>query len=252
MRTLPLLLAAIAAAPTAALAQRDGPPAYFFAGGTLGVAEPAGELADHVETGYGITGHVLFRPYPEGFFGLRLDGGYVNYGRESRDVMLSPTVGGRITVDLNTSNDILFFGVGPQLGLPSGRVRPYVNGSVGLAYFVTGSSLRGDDEDAFANTTNYDDSAFSWGGGAGTYVALRTGRLPIALDLGVRYQRTGSVSYLAEGGIVDRPDGSIALFPIQSDTELLTFQVGVTAAIGRSHDRDGDDDDDRGRSRRRR
>ena len=243
MRTVPLLLAALVAAPTAALAQREGPPAYFFAGGTLGVAEPAGELADHVETGFGITGHVLFRPYAEGFFGLRLDGGYVNYGRESRDVMLSPTIGGRITVDLRTSNDILFFGVGPQLGLPTGRVRPYLNGSVGMAYFVTGSSLSGADSDlSFANTTNYDDSVFSWGGGAGAYVALRTGRLPIALDLGVRYQRTPDVSYLAEGGIEDRPDGSIALFPIQSDTELLTFQVGVTAAIGRG--RGGDDDDD--------
>ena len=253
MRTLPLLLAALAAAPTIAAAQRDDRPSHFFAGGALGVAQPAGDFADHIETGFGIAGHALYRPDTDGIFGLRLEGGYVNYGRESRAVPLSPTVGGRISVDLNTTNDILFLGIGPQLGMPSGRLRPYVNGTVGMAYFVTGSSLRGDrDNDTFASTTNYDDAALSWGGGAGSYLALRTGRLPIALDLGVRYQRTGSVSYLAEGGIVDRPDGTIAFSPIRTETELLTFQIGVTAAIGRDRDRDDDGDDDRRRSRGRR
>ena len=234
MRTLPLLLAALVAAPNAAPAQRDGPPAYFFAGGTLGVAEPAGELADHVETGYGITGHVLFRPYPEGFFGLRLDGGYVNYGRESRDVLLSSTVGGRISVDLNTTNDIVFLGIGPQIGVPGDRVQPYVNGMVGVAYFTTSSSLRGElDDESFANTTNYDDAVLSYGGGAGLYVPLRTGRAPISLDLGVRYHRNRDVSYLREGGITDNPDGSITLHPIRSDTDLLTFHVGVSIGISR-------------------
>jgi hypothetical protein len=240
MRTIPTLLAAVlATAPTAALAQRGPSTAHFFAGGTVGVAQPAGEFADHIDNGFGLAGHVLYRPDSRGVFGLRLEGGFVNYGRESRPVALSSTVGGRISVDLNTTNDILFVGIGPQLGMPSGRFRPYLNGTVGMAYFVTGSSLRGDrDGDSFASTTNYDDAALSFGGAAGTYVSIRGGRLPIALDLGIRYQRTGSVSYLVEGGISDRPDGTIAVSPIDSDTELLTFQVGVSAALGR-RERDG-------------
>jgi hypothetical protein len=119
-----------------------------------------------------------------------------------------------------------------------------VNGTVGVAYFFTGSSLRGDrDGNRFANTTNYDDTALSYGAGAGTYLVLGGGRLPVALDLGVRYQRTPAVSYLSKGGITDYPDGSITVSPNRGPTELLTFQLGVTAALGRrDHGRKGEDD----------
>ena len=54
-------------------AQRDERPAHFFAGGSLGVAQPAGDFADHIENGFGLAGHLLYRPDSNGIFGLRLD-----------------------------------------------------------------------------------------------------------------------------------------------------------------------------------
>lgn len=237
---------------TPALAQRrDDVTPHLFVGASLGVAEPTGEFADYVDTAFGAEGHFLARP-GRGQLALRIDGGYVNYGREHRSVMLSPTVGGRVTVDLNTTNDILFLGAGPQIGVPGDRLQPYVNGTVGLAYFTTSSSLRGDrDDESFANTTNYDDATLSYGAGAGLYVPLRRGSAPISLDLGVRFHRSADVSYLREGDITDNPDGTISVFPVESDANLFTFQLGVSAALRRSGDRDGDGDDDRRRRRRR-
>ena len=239
-------LSLVAALPLGAQ-RRDGSPPHAFIGGTLGVAEPTGEFADYVDTSFGLDAYFLARP-GSGPVALRVDGGYVNYGRESRNVMLSPTIGGRIGVDLNTTNDIAFLGVGPQIGVPGERLQPYVHGTVGVAYFSTTSSLRGErDDESFGSTTNHDDAVFSYGAGAGLYVPLRTGRAPISLDAGVRYHRNRDVQYLREGGIVDNADGTISIFPVQSDADLFTFQVGVSIALRRG-DRDGDDE--RGRRRR--
>jgi hypothetical protein len=240
MRIVPTLLtAALVAAPSTALAQSRAALPHFYAGGTLGVAQPTGTFGDHAETGFGGGAHLIYRPDARGIMGLRLDGGFVNYGHEARRVSLDG-VGDRVQLRLNTDNNIAFGSIGPQVGMPSGRIRPYANAFVGASYFFTGSSLSGKDQDSgFGNTTNYDDVALSYGIGGGTYVVLKGGRLPVALDLGVRYHRTAPVSYLAKGGITDHPDGSITVSPNRSTTELLSFQVGGTVALGHRDQRRG-------------
>lgn len=238
MRTRAMFLTAalLLAAPFPGLAQEaDSPesPVRAYAGATLQVAKPVGEFDDYVDAGFGVDGHLLLSLSRSSALGLRIDGGFLNYGNERRTVPLSSTVGGRITVDLTTSNNILTLGAGPQLMLPSGSLRPYAFGTAGLAYFVTESSLRGDrGGDTFATTNNYDDLAFALQGGVGLYVPVRRGRTPISIDLGARYNRNGQARYLREGSIRDHPDGSISFTPIESDTDLVTFHLGVSAGLG--------------------
>ena len=230
----------LAAAP-AAHAQDDddiyapvNEPTGGFAGGSLFFARPQGEFGDYVDRGWGGGIHYLHRLSRDGQLALRVDGSFLNYGHERQRVLLSPTVGGRISVDLTTTNNIGFLGVGPQVGVPSGVVRPYVNGFVGVSYIFTSSSLNGvDDANDFARTTNYDDAAFSYGGGAGLYIPLRRGPSPISIDAGLAYRANGEVEYLREGDIVDHPDGSITLLPVRSRTDLLTFHLGVSIGISR-------------------
>lgn len=239
MRTRPVSLLALLLLATQlpAHAQRRGEhdaPPRAFAGGSLQVAEPVGEFREHVDTGFGVGGHFLYALDRAGGVGIRVDGGMVNYGNEHRKVPLSSTIGGRITADLTTSNNILLLGAGPQLMLPTGRLRPYAFGTAGIAYFVTESSLRGDrGGDVFATTNNFDDLSFAFGGGAGIYIPLRRGSTPISVDLGARFQRNGRATYLREGSIRDNPDGTISFTPIESETDLLTFQVGLSAGLGR-------------------
>lgn len=243
MRTaLPLLAALLAAAPV--FAQDCDPdcwdpwdekrPTGGYIGGSLAVARTQGEFADHVDGGIGFDLNYVHRLDRDGWLALRVEGGMLIYGYETQRVPLSGTIGSRILVDVNTSNNIAFLGIGPQIGAPDGLLRPYVNAYAGYSFIWTGSSVRGTwDHEPFAETTNFSDATFSYGAGGGVYVPLRGGPAPISLDLGVRYQNNGPAEYLLEGGIRDNRDGSITLFPVRSDTDLLTFRVGVSVGVTR-------------------
>lgn len=201
-------------------------------GGSVSYARPVSEFQQYVDQGFGFDAFFRWNADPRGIFSIRLDGGFLGYGRETKRVPLSPTVGGRILVDLTTSNNILWLGLGPQITIPMPGIRPYINAGVGFSYFVTESSIEGihDDDDLF-NTKNYDDGTFSWGGGGGILIPFATRSGEIAIDLGVRYHGNGEVRYLRKGGIQDLPDGTIVLHPIQSEANLLTFRLGVSVGI---------------------
>jgi opacity protein-like surface antigen len=229
---------ALAAAPAAARAQYEPStrePTPWYVGGSLSYARPQGEFRQNVKQGFGGDLHAIYRLDQAGIVGLRMDGAFLVYGDEHETVPLSSTIGGRVDVDLNTTNNIAFVGIGPQVGVPTGRLRPYANGYVGMSYLFTESSVKGTSSgETFASTTNYHDATFSWGGGAGLYVPLsRSSVSPVSLDLGLRYQNNGRARYLRRGDITDNPDNTITVHPRHSDTDLLTFQVGVSVGISR-------------------
>jgi hypothetical protein len=208
--------------------QRTGPP-RFFGGGELIYASPQGDFRDYVNEGYGAAGHFILGADRTGIFGLRFDVGFLNYGNERQRDCISTTISCRVTLDVTTSNNIFMLGVGPQLMLPNGTLRPYVNGSVGLSYFWTESSLSGSDNSTtFASTRNFSDAVFASSAGAGVYIPVHRGRQPISLDLGARYHWNGRTRYLRKGSIVDNPDGTISINPIESRTDLVTYHLGVS------------------------
>ena len=110
-------------------------------GVSFDVGQPSGAFNRYVDEGFGIGAHGLYRVGRSGAFAVRLDGGFLNYGRETTRVALSSTVGGRIMVDLTTTNNIAWLGVGPQLMAPSGAIRPYVNGTAGLSSLRAAASI---------------------------------------------------------------------------------------------------------------
>lgn len=238
-RILPGLLAALALVSAVPVQAQDSevwgaPPFYFGIQGQY--ARPVGEFGDYVKHGGGLNANFTL-PIPRGgAFGLRADGGFIVYGSETREVCFSHTVGCRVRLDLTTTNSIAYLNIGPQLMLPAGPVRPYVNAAIGGSYFGTSSSVSGTDsnDDNFASSTNFDDLTFAWGGGGGVLISLSSGRTPLLLDLGVRYHGNGEVEYLKKGDIVDHPDGSITITPTRSEANLLTFQLGVQIGAGRS------------------
>lgn len=212
----------------------------FYAGGTIFVTEPTGEFGNYVGNGFGAMGHLMYQPGGSGVFALRLDGGFLTYGNETKRVPFSSTVGGRVSVDVTTSNNIVLFSVGPQLMLPDGQFRPYVNAAVGLSYFFTQSSVENlSGGESLAQTTNFDDATLSYGGGAGLYIPIHRGRALISLDLGLRYLVNGETQYLREGSIQDGPDNTITISPILSETNFLSFQIGATVRLPRPEHEDG-------------
>jgi opacity protein-like surface antigen len=213
----------------------DELPAPSVYGGIQGTyASTVGEFRDHVRHGAGLNLNLVWTPRPAGPLGLRGDGGFLIYGSEKQRVCFSSTVGCRVQLDMTTTNSIAYMNVGPQLMVPFGPVRPYVNGGVGFAYFSTTSQLEGSRDDSpFASTTNHDDITLAWLGGGGVLIPLSTGRTPVALDLAVRYNGNGRVEYLKKGDIQDMPDGSIGFTPTRSETNLVTFQIGLSFGMRR-------------------
>jgi opacity protein-like surface antigen len=111
--------------------------------------------------------------------------------------------------------------------VPSGPVRPYLYGTIGLGYFFTESSVKGTNstDQEFASSTNFDDTtpALTLGGGFQIPVA----RI-VAIDLGVEYRRHREARYLTEGDIVEEDDGSVTLNVNESDADLFVYRIGVS------------------------
>ena len=146
-------------------------------------------------------------------------------------------IGCRVQARLQTTNNIFFGGIGPELAIPLERARPYVHAFLGFSYFNTTSSL----EDRWGNdsnfeTENFGDGTMSWGVGGGLEMNLSRGRVPVDLNLGFRYHENGRVEYLTKGDIVDNPDGSVTLYPVLSEANLMSYHVGVSIGIPRGGD----------------
>jgi hypothetical protein len=198
--------------------------------GTLAFIQsrPQDALGNNIGFGYGADGTYLFRLDNAGFFGLRADAGFLQYGEESKRVPLSSTIGGRIQVDVSTTNYIVPLSIGPQLMWPKGSIRPYVNGGVGGQFFFTQSRVEGsDDVGSFANTTNQWDKTLMWVAGGGVYVPIYQKRFNVLLDLGAQYVNGGRARYLKPGSIQDLPDSQILITPMESDTHMVLVRFGV-------------------------
>ncbi|MDV7401022.1 hypothetical protein RZS08_56920, partial [Arthrospira platensis SPKY1] len=95
------------------------------AGGAINVMQARGEFAEATGWGGGIGGNVLFRLDENAILNIRADASFMINGNVRQRVPLSTTVGNLIQVDLNTSNNVASFLVGPQLLGPSGAFTPY-------------------------------------------------------------------------------------------------------------------------------
>jgi hypothetical protein len=205
-------------------------PSRFSFGGDFVVAQPKGELAGNVPTGYGFDLTGMFRIDPKGWLNIRADLGGVQYGRERQRV--SSLVTGRVMLDVETANRIGFGSIGAQVQIPEGWFRPYANAAIASTYFWTESTLSGaDDAYQYASDTNYDDWSHAWVFGGGVMVPF--GKTLGSLNLGAKYHYGGHATYLREGDITDNPDGSITISPRASKTDLVLWQVGVSFKIPR-------------------
>lgn len=205
----------------------DQPSRKNFAGLNLQVAVPQGEFKQFVGTGVGASGNVTFMLDRSRQAGVRLYLSWIEYGRTTERLPLSPTLPG-LTVDLTTSNDIITFGVGPEFHLTRGEFRPYATGFVGFSVFTTSTSARGTlNTSPFAESDNFNDFTLGYAGGGGFLYQVSHGSSPVFLDAGLRFQGHGTTRYLREGSIQTTPGGSVILNPVESKTDLLVFYAGV-------------------------
>ena len=204
---------------------------------------PTGDFADNVDgIGYGGS---LFVGAQLGAspLVLGLDVAFLTYGRDVDRVPFSQTVGPRVLVDVVTTNNIVQPHLVARLQLPSGVLRPYVEGLAGFKYLFTESRIEdvdfNDDRD-IASTTNFDDFALSAGGGLGFDVRVYrpapdadTEMRSLSIHLGVQYIFGQEAEYLDRGALTDADgDGRLEREELdvrRSQTNLVIPKLGLSA-----------------------
>lgn len=140
-------------------------------------------LGDHL----GGSVRVLRRLDGDGWLRLRVETGVLLHGRESFSV---PNSDG----EMRLTNTMAFVGVGPQIQLPHGPVRPYAHALAGGNYLFTRADNPGPDagSDPVEITTTYETGTWAWGGGAGAYVPVARG---VLIDAGITWREGGEVTF---------------------------------------------------------
>lgn len=232
--SLVLSLAVAGLLPVAAHAQSGAPTApvepRFWAAIDFVAAEPVGEFADFVRElwGFQFGGRLNRRGSALSY---RIDAGILTYGEESTQVCFPLPIGCRIGAEVETTNDISFLSVGPEVRLRGGRF--YLFGTVGLSHFSTTSTLSGlDSWGGLIPTEHYSDTVLSGRVGGGVRLWIRRSWRPILIDIGAAYDRNGVAQYLREGDVVDLPDGSVTFIPTRSEADFVSLRIGVAVGFG--------------------
>jgi len=221
-----LALALLISVPTAS-AQINAEGSLKF---TVGL--PRAEFADQLDaTGFGGNLDVAIG-FPGSPLLVGIDAGYMIYGHERRNEPFSTTIPD-VTVDVVTDNNVamghIFLRFKPDLP----GIKPYADALFGFKYFFTETRIESEqfDEDEITRSTNFDDTAMSYGFGGGVKIDLFTptgedGPGGVYLDLGAKYLMGSEASYLQEGSI-RRANGQVTFDVDQSKTDMLLIQFGV-------------------------
>jgi hypothetical protein len=200
---------------------------------------PQGEFADQVDDlglGASILGGIGLPSWP---VVLGAEFCFLTYGREKRTEPFSTTIPD-VYVDVITTNDIVMGHLLVRVQPRSGWLRPYLDALFGFKYFSTSTSIPAYVYDpggssgfaTLASTTQLDDTALSYGAGAGLDIRLKEwsysqgGVMALRLNLGARYLFGSEARYLKEGSI-RRQEDEVEFDILRSRTDMLIIQIGL-------------------------
>ena len=110
-------------------------------------------------------------------------------------------------------------------------IRPYVDGLIGVTYLWTETGIYSRDMSRVTSSVNFDDSALSFGAGAGVMIPLlRKPTFGLLFDAGARILFGGRADYLPKGGLA-RENGDVVANYVTSRTDLVTARIGIALEI---------------------
>src|SRR5262249_11724915 len=162
-----LLLAVLSAASLAVAVNAVHAQPTLKEGGYLVGEFPTGDWAEAAGAGLGLDGTSVVHTNPSRPLAVRSQFG-IGYNFSRTVNVPQANVGPLTTLELETSNFSLWFGIGPELSPDQGNVVPFVFGTVGLNVNWMNQSLSGT-----VNALNYDanvgaaGTVFAWSAGGG-------------------------------------------------------------------------------------
>jgi hypothetical protein len=205
----------------------------FGINGTLSI--PQGPFRDNVERlgpGINIFGGYQFPNTP---VLLGLDGGFISFGSDERTEQLSPTIPD-LRVNIKNSYNMAHGHLLLRLQGMGTNFRPFADALIGINYLYTETTLsnRGfSGEEPVLRDTNFEDTALSYGLGAGVQLKLfetagneemnRPARAYLVLQ--GRYLLGDEAEYLNS---LSTDNGNVIYDIRQSRTNLVYIQIGLT------------------------
>lgn len=216
---------AFSSVAAAQIARKTTPP--MQAGVGFEFAHPIGDFGANENNGFGGTGYFLLGLDSAAKFGIRVDVGYYNFGSESDRVATSSQVEA-------TSNDIVTGAIGPELTIPIGRVRPYINAGVGIAFFYTQKGFKADGPSGQAavpiDYASYIDKSPIYTGGAGLNIPVDISGRNFAIDIGARFNTITAVSYYSKNHIhIVTSSYDSYVLPHQAAVDFIAYRLGLSA-----------------------
>jgi len=193
---------------------------------------PRAEFADQLDS-FGFGGSLSAAA---GFTGspLRIgaDLGFMIYGHERRNEPFSTTIPD-VTVDVVTDNSVATGHIFLRFQPDFPGMKPYADALFGFKYLFTETRIESEqfDQNEVVRSTNFDDTALSYGFGGGVKIHLFTptaedAPASVYLDLGAKYLMGSEAKYLKKGSI-RREDGTVTFDVSRSRTDMLLLQFGL-------------------------
>ncbi|MDX1637110.1 MAG: outer membrane beta-barrel protein [Balneolaceae bacterium] len=197
---------------------------------------PQGNFKRNVESnGLGLEAFAAYRIHSSPVkVGINL--GFVTYGNDTRKEIFNPNIP-EVRVGVRTNNNIFTGHLFTRFESAEGIVRPYFDALAGLNYLFTESRVEDDDwGETIASTTNFDDTAFSYGLGGGVKFKVaesydQFGKpLKWFIDVRAKYLVGGEAEYLKEGALRNE-NGRLVYDTSRSSTDLLTVGLGFVVSF---------------------
>jgi hypothetical protein len=141
--------------------------AIYVQGGYLVGGFPTGDWAEVAGAAMGLDGTNILHPDPTRPVALRSSTGWAyNFSRSAS--VPQANLGPNSELSLETTNNSLWFGIGPELGRAEGEARPFVFGTIGVNIYWTNSSLEGRvGGQGYSANVGHTGTTFAWSAGAG-------------------------------------------------------------------------------------
>lgn len=184
---------------------------------------------------YGLEGALTYQvPHSPIHLGIGMT--YQNYGWKERYEYFSPAIQ-EVQVKVRTTNNMFIPHLVARLEPDLGFFSPFVEGTLGLNYMYTQSSVIDEwDEEEIASTINYDYLTTSSGIGGGVKFRIYEGYdhegdyLKVSMIIKSRFMLGGVADYLREDDLI-RSRRGIEYSVNRSRTDLSTFHVGFVLSF---------------------
>ncbi len=216
-----MLLAIASVAPAApARAER-----VFFEGSYVTGTFPTGDWAKVASAGLGLDGTTIGRLDANSIFAVRSEFGWAYNFSRTVDVPSSQLAPGD-QLAIQTSSNLLYLGVGPELSRPKGDLRGFVFGTVGFNTNWTNGGLDGTvNGGRYSSNVGATSTAFAWSVGGGLRKMMK-GVPGGKIEVSVEYRAADGHNYLLPADVHSSAGGNVDWQRKSNQQQQLLLRIG--------------------------